>query len=616
LDIEKIIIENFKGIERIELGPVKPINVLVGRNNTGKSSTLTALEYLSKAWTNDGNIATNNEVASKHFRLNRDDESKPFSVSVLVTRSEDEHREVFNKIINNWNKSTTEQSIQLDIVEGLIKNNFLEKIVFYFTAEPDDPKLFLRKVEGSDKREFFTLAQYLSRRRVQENAFVLAPIFMLLKQDRFNPSQPILSQLPEMKEWKNYATMSFDPSMREKTLLMHNSFCIDIIKPVLVWVRNIFSRTFIIPPVRHAQEYGTLKGSKPLEPAGNNLVSCLNFMETNNNFRFRKIVKFVSNIAPEVGRFHSRQASNNQLELAYEWKENEIVRLVDMGGGIEQLLALACFLGDPKNKFMLWEEPEVHLHPGAQDILLNEIEKKIGKRIIFLTTHSPVFIRRSEKIAVHALTSKDGKSATGRTLSSSDFNQVINIIGSRPGHLAQADIVLYVEGKRGAEVVEEWLEKWTKRETVLCHLELLVQPFNADEVGSDDFDLDKLKLVSPNMIIFVDKDNDEGDDKPKKTRITLGKKCKAGEIPFIITEKRQIDDYFPKELVSNVLKKRNPQLSKEWEQTGIFTKKMKRYNREISRMMEWSNVEKYKEIKQIFEEIEKYAKKLKPDEHL
>ena len=374
----------------------------------------------------------------------------------------------------------------------------------------------------------------------------------------------------------------------------------------------------MVSPFRHGSAAEIPQLSEQLEDNGGNLVRYLHNIALNENKVFENIAGFVKTVLPEVGRLHPRFTGieDHTLELAYDWQDGRSVNLANMGGGVEQLIILASLLIKQRTSMILWEEPESHLHPGAQDTLIDLMEKNVKESMIFLTTHSPVFVRPSDKIAVNAITNTDGKSATGRTLSSSDFNQVINIIGSRPGHLAQADIVLYVEGKRGAEVVEEWLEKWTKRETVLSHLELLVQPFNADEVGSDDFDLDKLKLVSPNMIIFVDKDNDEGDDKPKKTRITLGKKCKAGEITFIITEKRQIDDYFPKELVSSVLKQRNPQLSKEWEKTGIFTKKMKRYNREISRMMEWSNVEKYEEIKQIFEEIEKYAKKLKPDEHL
>ena len=48
MEVIKIIIENFKGIKRVELDPIKPINVLIGRNNSGKSSVLQALECLGK----------------------------------------------------------------------------------------------------------------------------------------------------------------------------------------------------------------------------------------------------------------------------------------------------------------------------------------------------------------------------------------------------------------------------------------------------------------------------------------------------------------------------------------------------------------------------------------
>ena len=47
MEISKIVIENFKGIEHVELSPVKPINVVIGRNNSGKSSILTCLSFLN-----------------------------------------------------------------------------------------------------------------------------------------------------------------------------------------------------------------------------------------------------------------------------------------------------------------------------------------------------------------------------------------------------------------------------------------------------------------------------------------------------------------------------------------------------------------------------------------
>ena len=38
--VTEITIKNFKGIKEVRMGPIKPINVLIGRNNSGKSSIL------------------------------------------------------------------------------------------------------------------------------------------------------------------------------------------------------------------------------------------------------------------------------------------------------------------------------------------------------------------------------------------------------------------------------------------------------------------------------------------------------------------------------------------------------------------------------------------------
>jgi predicted ATP-dependent endonuclease of OLD family len=49
MEISKVAIKNFKGIKNVEMGPVKPIDVLIGRNNSGKSSILTCLQLPNPA---------------------------------------------------------------------------------------------------------------------------------------------------------------------------------------------------------------------------------------------------------------------------------------------------------------------------------------------------------------------------------------------------------------------------------------------------------------------------------------------------------------------------------------------------------------------------------------
>ena len=108
-----------------------------------------------------------------------------------------------------------------------------------------------------------------------------------------------------------------------------------------------------------------------------------------------------------------------------------------------------------KTACILWEEPESHLHPGAQDKLLSELESRAGQSLIFLTTHSPVFVRPSDKIAIHAIANPSGKNATGRTLLKEQLQEASASAWLRPGRFAQADIFLYVEGKYSTAVVED-----------------------------------------------------------------------------------------------------------------------------------------------------------------
>ena len=67
--------------------------------------------------------------------------------------------------------------------------------------------------------------------------------------------------------------------------------------------------------------------------------------------------------------------------------------------GLKELITLLTFLYDPTKNCIIFDEPELHLHPQYQSFFLEEIRKIAGnpledsnKKIIFLITHSPYFI--------------------------------------------------------------------------------------------------------------------------------------------------------------------------------------------------------------------------------
>lgn len=67
--------------------------------------------------------------------------------------------------------------------------------------------------------------------------------------------------------------------------------------------------------------------------------------------------------------------------------------------GLKELITLLTFLYDPEKNCLIFDEPELHLHPQFQSFFLEEIRKVAGnpledpsKKIIFIITHSPYFL--------------------------------------------------------------------------------------------------------------------------------------------------------------------------------------------------------------------------------
>ncbi len=614
MEISEITIKNFKGIEEVKMGPIKPINVLIGRNNSGKSSVLICLQLLNKYFTSieSSNRPRSNPMTKMLDEYFRKDAGKDgwFEISVTVKQTKEERVKQFEDAVKKCNIQNT---IKMD--EGKIaiqiERDLFGSITFDFCGIRGG-EFGLTSIRTIEEGNYEYIATQADRHPGQN--LRTSRLLCLFESGRVPQEVNSVSKLAK----KSGKAIDINLTGGELTAKVDAGGLsgAELINPAFRHVKNAFRSTFMVSPYRHGSRNGNGERCQKISEDGGNIVNRLNDLNMNNNRTFVEIASFVKRIAPDIGRLHTRHiVSGSGIELAYDWSDKRVINLANMGGGIEQLLILGCILIAEQNAYILWEEPESHLHPGAQDILLSELERRIGDSIIFITTHSPVFIRSSDIVAVHIITNKDGKSGKGRTLSSDELQDAASVLGSRPGHLAMADIVVYVEGKWGATAFEEWLEKWPEKDKVLGHLLLTIQPCNPDEIGTEDFDLGKLKKVTFNMVMFVDKDNDDGTNEPKLVRKKLLEKCKLLDIPCIITEeKRQIEDYFTEDAVKQGLPS-NIRAGWKYETGKPMGEQLstKKYNAKIAAAMKWEDIVKHKDIMKVFEEIEKYAKKLKPE---
>ena len=102
---------------------------------------------------------------------------------------------------------------------------------------------------------------------------------------------------------------------------------------------------------------------------------------------FGKTIRLV-----EEGGFLKPKMQNIVAGQEYNLSESEC-------HGLKELITLLTFLYDPTNNCLIFDEPELHLHPQFQSFFLQEIRKVAGnpledqsKKMFFIITHSPYFI--------------------------------------------------------------------------------------------------------------------------------------------------------------------------------------------------------------------------------
>jgi energy-coupling factor transporter ATP-binding protein EcfA2 len=153
MNIEKIIIENFKGLKKIELGPIKPINILIGHNNCGKSSILECLDFFCKHLKVEEKIfqmryglsgeRPSNSLPENVFNLGKE----PILITVQIGLENLTDREnILCKSVDDWNKKYDRPKMSMDVANDLIKVEFLSNLSYQFEAKSYQSGLALSEV--------------------------------------------------------------------------------------------------------------------------------------------------------------------------------------------------------------------------------------------------------------------------------------------------------------------------------------------------------------------------------------------------------------------------------------------------------------------------------------
>ncbi|KAF0175144.1 MAG: SMC domain protein [Limisphaerales bacterium] len=194
--------------------------------------------------------------------------------------------------------------------------------------------------------------------------------------------------------------------------------------------------------------------TKQLEPDAKNLASVLHLLQSN-VARFERFNEYVRTIFPDIKQVTTRPVSSTVAEILV-WsvdpdteREDLAIPLSDCGTGIGQVLAMLYAVTNSEfPRTIVIDEPQSFLHPGAIQKLFG-IFRRHPEHQFIVSTHSPTVVTAANPSTLLLLTREGNETKTEvlNVKENSELRLFLSEVGARLSDVFGADNILWVEGR-------------------------------------------------------------------------------------------------------------------------------------------------------------------------
>ncbi|MDE1488348.1 AAA family ATPase [Xenorhabdus bovienii] len=209
------------------------------------------------------------------------------------------------------------------------------------------------------------------------------------------------------------------------------------------------------------------------------------------------------------------------------------------------------------------EEPETHLHPSLQRVLIKRIKEIAAKKNLqlFISTHSTIFLDYEiwDENTVNIYVA-DGYGIN-------EFSQSANylsMMGIRPGDVFQANGIIWVEGVSDRIYIKHWLKLYCQHHNLNVPVENVHYAFipyggaMMKHFSTDDAETINVLMINKNAVFLADRDNDyavEDSLNPVLLNGNCYKETIRQTLPTWITEGYTLENYLPEPFFSKYFEK-------------------------------------------------------------
>jgi predicted ATP-dependent endonuclease of OLD family len=452
LNLSRIKIKNYRSIKELDLKLSKGKNIIVGKNNSGKTNIIKAIDLIlgenSPTFNKSENITEND--------FYKGDTSDPIYIFCELIRDNEEelnYQEInkcfgyyFHAYIESWeNKKPIKKPQRHDISE----NNFWDDIDAVFNIDHEDESVNEDNKRIIDK-EYVNpkLINQQPFRKQLDEMYSFGFIFKAFKEisgnEKISKEIRFIYREDEKSKW----ILGFSAPIRNE--LLQSAIIQSFREPSNELRINSWSwygkllRNYI-----NTNDINLQTVFKDLKSTSNDLFKTLNEQVLNSNVKIafpNTEVSFQFNPDTKIDIYKSALIYVND-------GFNSV--LSDKGAGIQSTIIIGLFhyytrnIAHSNSSLLAIEEPELFLHPQARRVISNRLDDFLenNKNQVIVTTHASEFITTTKDTLNIIVVQKDKESGTqarNAKFSNSKDRQIL--LRSQNSEMFFADKVLLVEG--------------------------------------------------------------------------------------------------------------------------------------------------------------------------
>lgn len=495
--ISDIEINNFYSFKDAKFQDIKDYNVIIGKNNAGKSNLFRLLSNFIGLF--NGAKIEQNYLFNENINLDA-------YLSITFNLSEEYRKELFKYIYNEGQLSNAfsrpndcPEEWNENALQWLIEEGFYFKVEIKFGYYNKWKSLILNEINAFHKVDSIS-STLLSQDKNDPSGLK----FYLIEKSNFTQKENLrdffLTTLNSNKftliAKESYIVNHFNSIL--STLVDVNSIIYNpLLSKILADILSLFKDNFI-HPIPAFRKFMRANDLDDLEKAiissdGSNISKLLASKKQNETTWHNEINEDFIDFFEEIEEFTSRIEQNSTIMHLKEKGLDCIFRLENIGGGILNIVHFLIYLKYlGQNKIILIEEPELFIFPGLQKKLREKLLNFSNTNQVFITTHSPNFLTRNfKKCSIYKINKEANHSVIDK-ISNDDLLDVFKELELSFYDYILYDGILFVEGPKDIEVFKIINEEFFENNLKLIPTE-----------GKNNF----IHYASTNIIKFLDNNN-------------------------------------------------------------------------------------------------------------